>query len=222
MTVGSDILKEPLPWVTGGIVSFMLILTVIMCMKARLPKKKRKRPIRNGASFHINREDVCIYLRPRDKNERKSNNNSEEVAQDHENYALVDHSENCYVDLEAGEYDLLRSQRKHKPCFTETNQSSSYCQLDNHASGFYDVSGSCTQKDVLHPDYEYEMVKNMTKINTQSQDLTETEPTFSVDLPDSHDGTKDASYEDAISTVPTCTNVINAKTNRFSYLDISI
>jgi hypothetical protein len=144
------------------------------------------------------------------------------VTQDQENYALVDHTENCYVDLEAGEYDLLRSQRKRKSCLTEIAKDSPYDQLNSGASGLYDVSGSCTQKDVLNPDYEYEMVKNMTNINTPNKDLTETEPRFSLHLPGSRDGTKDTGYEDAISSVPICTNVINDKINRFSYLDMSI
>ncbi|XP_061187060.1 uncharacterized protein LOC133195215 [Saccostrea echinata] len=186
-----------------GIVGFMFIITIVICFKTRILKKRKILP-KNPVNCQNHLEDVIINQPAEGRGDGSSNESLKDSTNGHEDYALVDHSDKCYDDLEQGEYDLLRSHRKHKTCSTEPTQDSCYDKFKNENSP-YDFSGVCNQKDVLNTDYEYEMIKNMAK-KKQSKDLTESE--YKMSPKDARNGTGDNSYEDAISKKSTKDNAI--------------
>ncbi|XP_062568613.1 uncharacterized protein LOC134230780 [Saccostrea cucullata] len=195
----------------GGIVGFMFIITVVICFKTRILKKKKNLP-KNPVNRRSHLENVIID-RPAEGEgvaegggggERNSNEFLKDYTNGHEDYALVNHTDKCYADLEQGEYDLLRSHRKYKTCSTEPTPDSCYDKVKNDNSP-YDLSGVCNQKDALITDYEYEMIKNLAK-KKQSKELTESE--CKISPKNGKSGTGDNSYEDAISKKSTMDNTI--------------
>lgn len=161
-----DILKDTHTQIMGGVIGAMLVLTVFVCIKTRVVQKKRKR------SKNDHREHVSINLPPDVERveERECNENENDDTNDHENYALVKPTEKCYVDLQVGEYDCLRSQRKHIQSSSEAKSEPCYDQFLKPSS-LYDMTGESDKDNVFHPDYEYEIVKNINKKKSDSKNL---------------------------------------------------
>lgn len=161
-----DILKDTHTQIMGGVIGAMLVLTVFVCIKTRVVQKKQKR------SKNDHREHVSINLPPDVERveERECNENENDDTNDHENYALVKPTEKCYVDLQVGEYDCLRSQRKHIQSSSEAKSEPCYDQFLKPSS-LYDMTGESDKDNVFHPDYEYEIVKNINKKKSDSKNL---------------------------------------------------
>ncbi|XP_022292980.2 uncharacterized protein LOC111103684 isoform X3 [Crassostrea virginica] len=148
-------LRDQSTHVMGSIVGVMLLLTISLCLKTRVIDKRHG----GGDKFQDDLDQVNINLYP---GEKKDTGETDIILNDHEDYALVETSnENCYVDLPAEEYDLLRSQRQHKTCFSGPCVEANYGLVQNGGS-MYDIVGQALT-DVGQPDNEYEMVKNMQK-----------------------------------------------------------
>lgn len=160
-----DILDDTHTQIMGGVIGTMFVLTVFVCIKTRVVQRKRKR-----SDDH--REHVSINLRPNVEGVEESdcNENEDDKTNDHENYALVKPTEKCYVDLQPGEYDFLRSQRKHIQSHAEGKSEPCYDQFLK-PSNLYDMTGEFDKNQVLHPDDEYEVVKNINKKKSDSKNL---------------------------------------------------
>lgn len=162
-----DILNDTNTKIMGGVVGTMFVLTVFVCIKTRVVQRKRKR-----LDNHL--EHVSINQRPNANAERveesEPNENEENETNDHENYALVKPMEKCYVDLQPGEYDFLRSQRKHIQSLAEAKSEACYDQFLKPSS-LYDSTRESDKNQVIHPDDEYEIVKNINKKKSDSKNL---------------------------------------------------
>lgn len=134
----------------------------------RIVKKRDKRVVEYGDNLRDHLENVNIVHVRQPSYENETNEMRENQSRDHENYALVEPSEKCYEDLPPGEYDLLRSQRKHKMCLSGSCEEPNYDQV-HKGGGMYDIAGQ-VHTEVLQSDYEYEMIKNMKKTNTLNKE----------------------------------------------------
>ncbi|XP_078333166.1 uncharacterized protein LOC111113592 isoform X2 [Crassostrea virginica] len=167
-TMSDSPFKDTTTLIMGGIVGGMLLLTIGLCIKTRIVKKRDKRVVEYGDNLRDHLENVNIVHVRQPSYENETNEMRENQSRDHENYALVEPSEKCYEDLPPGEYDLLRSQRKHKVCLSGSCEEPNYDQV-HKGGGMYDIAGQ-VHTEVLQSDYEYEMIKNMKKTNTLNKE----------------------------------------------------
>lgn len=184
----------------GCIIGAMFVLTLIVCIKTRVAQRKQKR-------FGDHREHVSINVRPIEERAEENNytENDESETNDHENYAMVKPTEKCYVDLQAGEYDLLRSQRKHVQRPAEAKGEPCYDHFIKPNS-LYDITGESERNEVFHPDYEYEVVNNIKKNKSNCKNLKALDPVVAPNIK------RNTGYENTKSRNPReCVTLANSQ-----------